>query len=414
MAIQFARQEFGKRAEGANACRKSSYNSRDSVRDEKTGRLYDFSSRKDLLYHEMMLPEYADKKFLNKQYLWNLVEKTESRKDSQLYSEYVLALPDDKCFTHKMRIDVTRRVANDVAVRHGVPAQIDLHLPHNEDDKNHHAHIIVPHRSITEDGKSLSVKKRVDLLPQIRNGYVVEATDGSQLCAKHTLAVARENGLKDFELDPVGLFSQVHVGARRTRDMNNENVYRNEDIKAQNAILAKNAGLVLEQIVKQRSVFNSSDVERFLSKHARGVDNNLVKEIMALGNVQQLHDKHTGEALNKYTTIEVRQQEERLFRFLDKIDNPRIGHRGMVDKFYVSSNTVKTVIDKQKFELSVEQKEAISYVTNSDSSLKVVQGRAGSGKTSGVITPVREIYESAGYKVIGLAPTNKVVEDLRS
>ena len=409
MAIQFARQEMGKRVNGANACHKSSYNSRDSVRDEKTGRLYDFSSRKDLLYHEIMLPEHADKKFLNKEYLWNLVEKVENRKDSQLYSEYVLALPDDKEFTHEMRIEVVRRFANEVAVKHGVPAQIDIHAPHNEKDKNHHAHLVMPHRSIVEDGQSLTKKKREDLLPDVRKGYVVEARDNGKLCADLILAVAREHGLKDFEIDPVGIVSQVHMGAKRMRDMNNENVYRNEDIKAQNAILAKDARLVLEQIVKQRSVFDRGDVERFLAKHARGVDNNLGDEIMKLGNVQRLHDKCTGEVLNKYTMVEVRHQEERLFRFLDKIDN-----RGVVDRFYVSSDVVKTVIDKQPFELSAEQIDAVSYVTSSDSGLKIVEGRAGSGKTSGVITPVREIYESAGYKVLGLAPTNKVVEDLRS
>ncbi len=410
MAIQFARMEFGSRSSGANACHKSSYNSRDSVRDENTGRLYDFSSRKDLLHHEIMLPENANEKFLDKQYLWNAIEQAEKRTNSQVYMEFVLALPGNKEVSNEDRIELTRRFGKELS-GNGFVTQIDLHSPHKDTDKNHHAHVICPTRYLTEDGESIGKKAR-DYVPQVRNGYVVEGINYGEKWRDIQNEYFREKGY-EIRVDTTGIIPQVHIGAKRLRDMDNENVYRNEDIKSQNAILAKDTGLVLEQIVKERSVFNSSDVERFLSKHARGVDNNLVKEIMNLGNVQQLHDKHTGEILNKYTTIEVRHQEERLFRFLDKIDNPRIGHRGVIDKFYVSSDTVKAVIDNQKFELSEEQKAAISYVTNSDSGLKIVQGRAGSGKTAGVITPVREIYESAGYNVVGLAPTNKVVEDLR-
>ena len=406
MAIQFARMEFGSRSSGANACHKSSYNSRDSVRDENTGRLYDFSSRKDLLHHEIMLPENANEKFLDKQYLWNAIEQAEKRTNSQVYMEFVLALPDNKEVSNEDRIELTRRFGKELS-GNGFVTQIDLHSPHKDTDKNHHAHVICPTRYLTEDGKSVGKKAR-DYVPQVRNGYVVEGINYGEKWKDIQNEFFREKGY-EIRVDTTGIIPQVHIGARRMHDMDNENVYRNEDIKSQNAILAKDAGLVLEQIVKERSVFNSDDVDRFLSKHARGVDSNLAKEIMNLGSVKQLHDKHTGEVLNKHITIEVRHQEERLFRFLDKIDN-----RGVVDKFYVSSDIVKSVIDTQKFELSEEQKSAVSYVTNSDSGLKIVQGRAGSGKTSGVITPVREIYESSGYKVVGLAPTNKVVEDLRN
>ncbi len=45
--------------------------------------------------------------------------------------------------------------------------------------------------------------------------------------------------------------------------------------------------------------------------------------------------------------------------------------------------------------------------------LKLIEGRAGTGK-SHTLGVIREAYERTGYRVIGLAPTNVVAQDLKA
>ena len=63
MAIQFARIEITGRSSGGSACCKGAYNARDKVKDEQTGITYNFQNKKDNVYHAVLLPEHADKKF---------------------------------------------------------------------------------------------------------------------------------------------------------------------------------------------------------------------------------------------------------------------------------------------------------------------------------------------------------------
>ena len=96
MAIQFARVQRVSRSTGGNACCKGAYNSRTKIKDEKTNIVYNFTSRKDNVYHEVLLPEYVHQKFKNISELMNTIERTERKCNSQLLKEYVLALPDEE------------------------------------------------------------------------------------------------------------------------------------------------------------------------------------------------------------------------------------------------------------------------------------------------------------------------------
>ena len=49
----------------------------------------------------------------------------------------------------------------------------------------------------------------------------------------------------------------------------------------------------------------------------------------------------------------------------------------------------------------------------SSGGLKLIEGRAGTGK-SYTLAAVREAHEAAGHRVVGLAPTNAVAQDLKA
>lgn len=71
-------------------------------------KLYDFSHRENVSYHEIILADGADENLKIPEVLWNLAERKEVRKDAQGSMHLVLALPDDKEISLEDKIELTR------------------------------------------------------------------------------------------------------------------------------------------------------------------------------------------------------------------------------------------------------------------------------------------------------------------
>ena len=96
MAIGFAKSRYIGRSSGGSACRSGAYNARSEIVDERTGEVFNFKERGGNVYHEILLPSHVNIKFKDMSVLSNEVEKSEHRSNSQLYIEWVLALPKEK------------------------------------------------------------------------------------------------------------------------------------------------------------------------------------------------------------------------------------------------------------------------------------------------------------------------------
>ncbi|KJW06226.1 mobA/MobL family protein [Orientia tsutsugamushi str. UT144] len=112
MAIQFTRIEFLSRSTGGDSCRKAAYNARTIVKNKKTGIKYNFSRKKDNVYHTVLIPDYVNQDFKNIQTLMNEVERTPKRDNSQLLKDIVIALPDEKELNLEHRIELTHRIVD--------------------------------------------------------------------------------------------------------------------------------------------------------------------------------------------------------------------------------------------------------------------------------------------------------------
>ena len=130
VAIGFVRSRYVSRSSGGNACRSSAYNARSKIIDERTGEIFDFSDRGGGVYHEILLPEYVDKKFKDISVLANEVEKVEKRKDSQLYTEWLLALPKEEEVTLEMKKELVHKFIEYKGwIKERIGVQIDIHQP---------------------------------------------------------------------------------------------------------------------------------------------------------------------------------------------------------------------------------------------------------------------------------------------
>ena len=243
MAIQFARCQYVSRSTGGNACRKASYNQRETVKCERTGQVFSFTERGGNLHHEILLPQGAHEKFKNSEVLWNEAEICERRKDSQVAREFVIALPDDKQITLEDRIELTRRFSQIHFVDKGLAVQLDLHAPHEkagldpvpaeeENSENWHAHLLVTTRRFSEEGLGLSSKKARDLEPEVRKGLVVEADVWGELWRDVQNTYFEEKGY-DIRVDPIGIVPQEHLGPVRMRHHMNEAIQRSNLLETQ-------------------------------------------------------------------------------------------------------------------------------------------------------------------------------------
>lgn len=134
----------------------AAYCARTRLRNERDGRTYNWSTKKDLIFSKIMLPENAPRRYFDRSVLWNEVEKIEKCKNAQLARTLVIALPIEFSTDTQKRI-VCQYVQN-VFVNSGMCADINIH---DSDVGNPHAHIILTMRSIDKDGKWMSKQKKV-------------------------------------------------------------------------------------------------------------------------------------------------------------------------------------------------------------------------------------------------------------
>ncbi|KAB2834636.1 MAG: AAA family ATPase, partial [Caedimonadaceae bacterium] len=400
MAIQFARLEYVSRSTGGNACRKAAYNERTSLKCERTGELFYFEHKEDGIYHDVILPIGAHEKFKSSKVLWNAVEHFERRSNSQLCKELVLALPDNSEITFEDRIELTRQFVEQNFVSKGVAVQLDIHAPH-EGDKNWHAHLLVTTRRFSKDGLTFHTHKARDLDPEVRGGLVVEADLWGEIWRDLQNTYFREKGL-DLRVDAIGLVPQEHLGPVRMRHHMNDALQRAELIKESNEALSKDPEVILESLSQNKSVISKRDIEQFITKHVPRDEKEFIKQaIFGSKDLIPLLDPESGTETDLFTFKQTRENEEKLLRF---------AHHLHQQKSLVIPSNIKDDI-KGQYSLSSEQEIAFEHATHSNN-LSIIQGRAGVGK-SYVLKPIREVHESSGYKVIGLAPTHKVAEDLK-
>ena len=400
MAIQFARQAIVARGGGADICLKAAYNKRDEVTSDRTGQTFSFANRDGGEFHEIMLPVGAHEQFKDCSTLWNAVDKFETRKNARLAKELVLALPDDAEITLEDRVELCRRFAQKYFVDKGVVVQFDVHGPHHDEDKNWHAHMLVTTRRFAENGLTFCKHKARDLDGIIKNGLVIEIDRWGEYWRDLQNEYFAEKGLS-LRVDEIGIVAQEHLGPKRMRKLMSLVVGRNELNKEANARISVEPDEIIKHLTRENAVFNGEDLHNFLHKHVvgEGVRGDIASRVMEYGSLVPLYHKHTGEEAGWFTTKEVRAQEDRILREAERLN---------VGAQYVAKPAiVQEIIGERSF--SEEQKTAFEFCVAGNGGIKVIQGRAGTGK-SYVMQGIREAYERSGKEVIGLGYTGSVAD----
>jgi ATP-dependent exoDNAse (exonuclease V) alpha subunit len=154
MAIYRLEAKIISRGNGHSAVAAAAYRTGTKIRDERAGKIHDYSSRtKGVVQSVILRPDNSPEWTAKTASLWNAVELGERRKDAQLSREFILAVPKELSTTEQFQAAVEWAQAE--LVSKGMIAEVSLHNP--KSGKNPHVHILATLRTL--DGDKFSAKK---------------------------------------------------------------------------------------------------------------------------------------------------------------------------------------------------------------------------------------------------------------
>jgi Ti-type conjugative transfer relaxase TraA len=192
---------------------------------------------------------------------------------------------------------------------------------------------------------------------------------------------------------------------------------RQDASELRTAIRDRDAGGALEAMTKQRSTFTANQLHRALEKEIlrpgrhgadRLHDENLLGRfftaVMARPELVELSKTANGPT-ERYTTRAVLEAELHVLRSAEGLASDK--------RHEISDRERAAVLGSKNFAgVTRQQAKAFRHATGAEG-LSIIDGQAGTGK-SFTMAAVRQAYEKAGYRVIGLGPTNAVAQDMRN
>ena len=219
MAIQYAGIKIIGKSKGMNACSRTAYNGNLKIKDYRINKTFNFLKNKTNVYHEVLLPKIADKKFKDIEILMNEVEENERRKNSQLLREYTIALPDEDKISLRHKIALTKLFIRKLGlIKENLAVIIDIHKP-KKDDANWYSKILVTTRRFLNHGKSLGAKARDLHIPIKSNkgkSFVPKnlVLNNGEIWKEVQNSYFKFLGL-DLRVDDISNVPQEHIGIRK-------------------------------------------------------------------------------------------------------------------------------------------------------------------------------------------------------
>jgi len=157
MALYFLNLKTFGRSGGSSAPSAAAYRAGERIRDERTGRTYDHTNRRDVMHKEIVLPRrFADEGMAwaqDRASLWNAAEEAESRKNARVAREYLVVLPVE--LAPEQRRGLARAFSQELSDRYGFAVDLSIHAPRDfpgSDPRNFHAHLLATTREVTTTG----------------------------------------------------------------------------------------------------------------------------------------------------------------------------------------------------------------------------------------------------------------------
>jgi Ti-type conjugative transfer relaxase TraA len=385
MAIYRFSAKIISRSQGRSVVASSAYRAGEKITDGRTGAVYDFTDKNEVVHKEIFLPENAPLWMSERSKLWNTVEIGEKRKDAQLAREVQLALPRELSIEQNSEL-VCEFVKNEFVAR-GMVADVCLHNPQGSDGFHQpHAHVLLSLREVNEEGFGFKKREWNDkvLLEHWREEWGNSVNRHLALHGIDQQVDHRSYKEQGIPLEPQYKIGPIDARERMARLADHQRIARENG-----QLLFEHPEIALDAITRNQSTFTHQDLACFVNRHTEHADQfNLVfekikssEELVYLG-----LDK---EGRQRFSTRDLLALESSMMNKADLL-NQRMNHE-------VSEPAISEA--KSRRNLSEEQENALHYLVNCGD-LKSVVGYAGTGK-SYLLGAARETWEASGYRVQG-------------
>lgn len=289
------------RGDGRSAVACAAYRSGEKLACNYYDKTQDYTKKSGVEFTHIYAPPNTNPELLDRQTLWNTVEKVERRKDAILAREFEIAFPSE--LNADQRKQLLDELCQKLVEKYGVVVDAAIHAPHTEsgsDARNYHAHIMFTTRAINENGE-FAAKKYRDFSRDNGTQEVCDwRADFADLCNKHLEQAGFDQRVdhrsyadqnKDY-LEPT-----VHEGpavtAMRRRGIDTEISLNNDEIKVRNA----------DAIERHEQIIAGLDQEIIVPKYIND-------QINALENELRLTESEEHELLAEFAGLD--QEEEKL------------------------------------------------------------------------------------------------------
>jgi Ti-type conjugative transfer relaxase TraA len=382
MAIYRLSSKGISRSKGQSSLASAAYRSAEILTDERLEKTFNYQNRQSVYHTEILLPTNAPEAFKDRQTLWNSVEKSETRINSEVAKEYQLALPTE--LNHDDKIKLVKTFADNHFMSQGLGVDLAFH---DFDKHNPHVHLMVTTRAITANGmgdKNREIKDR-NFLIELRKNWEFDVNKS---------------------LEAIGIDQRVSSDSYKTQGLDIKGVSVNGygdnaqgqllDQQTENSLkLLDNPGQIADALTANNAVFGERELGKFISRH--------ILESHQEEAVERLYlDPNFIEVANgRYTSANYLQKEKSLVCNLSDLNQ---SYSKTIDWDYA-------VTSMQKHTLNDSQQHALTYALDDDKNIKNIIGLAGTGK-SHTLKAITDVYDQAGYNIKGVALSGIVADNL--
>lgn len=205
MAIFHFSAKIIKRSDGGNAVAAAAYRAGERLACERTGQVFNYTRKSEVTHRAILAPNNSPEWVFDRSKLWNAVEKSESRVNSQLARDIEISLPIE--LTPVQQIKLIEDYIQEQFINIGIIADIAVH------DKlgNPHVHILLTLRDITPDG--FGAKRRdwnnQALMPQWREAWATSCNAALEQAGSTERIDHRSNAARGIEAP-----ATIHLGRR--------------------------------------------------------------------------------------------------------------------------------------------------------------------------------------------------------
>ncbi|WP_065372886.1 Ti-type conjugative transfer relaxase TraA [Ensifer adhaerens] len=431
------------RGKGRSAVLSAAYKHRATMYFEREASTANYSEKRDLLHEEFAIPIDAPEWLRTiaadpsaaraSEAFWNRVENFEERLDAQLAKDVTLALPIE--LTSDQNIALVREFVEQHVLANGMVADWVYH----NTPGNPHAHLMMTFRPLTVHGfgsKKIKVVSADGTPQRSANGRIVYRNwvgglaefnafrDGWFACQNRHLALAgldlridgRSFERQGIDLEPVIRFSAETKAIERRIEREKTPAFRKPksielqaERRAQNTRrIQRRPEIAIDLIASQKSVFDERDIAKVLHRYTD--DERVFAQLMAriLQSPEILRIERERIEFGTGVRIPAKCTTRKLVR-LEAEMAKSAAWLTRQSTHGVRKELTHSILARNP-RLSGEQQAAVANATD-ERRLAAVVGRAGAGKTT-MMKVAREIWEAAGYQVVGGALAGKAAEGL--